>query len=109
MVAIKIVANLHPKDNTGVFICVIAITNYKISSCGIVRVIIARPVTVPEKAKFTVCSIIKLATIAFDETSSYLSARLLPEKAKFTVCTIIKLATLAFDETSSYWSAPKSS
>ena len=44
------------------------------------------------------CSIIKLATIAFDET---------PDKAKFTVCSIIKLATIAFDETSSYWSAPK--
>ena len=28
----------------------------------------------PDKAKFTVCSIIKLATIAFDETSSYWSA-----------------------------------
>ena len=26
-----------------------------------------------DKAKFTVCSIIKLATIAFDETSSYWS------------------------------------
>ena len=35
---------------------------------------IARPVTLPDKAKFTVCSIIKLATIAFDETSSYWSA-----------------------------------
>ena len=32
----------------------------------------------PDKAKFTVCSIIKLATIAFDETSSYWSA---PKKA----------------------------
>ena len=28
----------------------------------------------PDKAKFTVCSIIKLATIGFDETSSYWSA-----------------------------------
>ena len=28
----------------------------------------------PDKAKFTVCSIIKLATIAFDETSIYWSA-----------------------------------
>ena len=28
----------------------------------------------PDKAKFTVCSIIQLATIAFDETSSYWSA-----------------------------------
>ena len=32
------------------------------------KAVIARPVTV---AKFTVCSIIKLATIAFHETSSY--------------------------------------
>ena len=32
------------------------------------------------KAKFTVCSIIKLATIAFDETSSYWSA---PKSSKF--------------------------
>ena len=29
------------------------------------------PCLLPDKAKFTVCSIIKLATIAFDETSSY--------------------------------------
>ena len=35
---------------------------------------IARPVTVADKAKVTVCSIIELATIAFDETSSYWSA-----------------------------------
>ena len=28
----------------------------------------------PDKAKFTLCSISKLATIAFDETSSYWSA-----------------------------------
>ena len=28
----------------------------------------------PDKAKFTVCSIVQLATIAFDETSSYWSA-----------------------------------
>ena len=28
----------------------------------------------PDKAKVTVCSIMKLATIAFDETSSYWSA-----------------------------------
>ena len=34
--------------------------------------LIARPV--PDKATFTVCSIIKLATIAFDETSNYWSA-----------------------------------
>ena len=32
------------------------------------------PSLLPDKAKFTVCSIIKLATIAFDETSSYWSA-----------------------------------
>ena len=32
------------------------------------------PCLLPDKAKFTVCSIIKLATIAFDETSSYWSA-----------------------------------
>ena len=32
------------------------------------------PWVLPDKAKFTVCSIIKLATIAFDETSSYWSA-----------------------------------
>ena len=32
------------------------------------------PRLLPDKAKFTVCSIIKLATIAFDETSSYWSA-----------------------------------
>ena len=32
------------------------------------------------KAKFTVCSIIKQATIAFDETSSYWSA---PKSSKF--------------------------
>ena len=29
------------------------------------------PWLLPDKAKFTVCSIIKVATIAFDETSSY--------------------------------------
>ena len=29
----------------------------------------------PDKAKFTVCSLIKLASIAFDETSSYWSAK----------------------------------
>ena len=29
----------------------------------------------PDKATFTVCSIIKLASIAFDETSSYWSAK----------------------------------
>ena len=29
----------------------------------------------PDKAKFTMCSIIKLASIAFDETSSYWSAK----------------------------------
>ena len=34
----------------------------------------------PDKAKFTVCSIIKLATIAFDETSSYWSA---PKSSEF--------------------------
>ena len=32
------------------------------------------PCLLPGKAKFTVRSIIKLATIAFDETSSYWSA-----------------------------------
>ena len=32
------------------------------------------PSMLPDKAKFTICSIIKLATIAFDETSSYWSA-----------------------------------
>ena len=29
----------------------------------------------PDKAKLTVCSIIQLASIAFDETSSYWSAK----------------------------------
>ena len=32
------------------------------------------PRLLPDKAKVTMCSIIKLATIAFDETSSYWSA-----------------------------------
>ena len=32
------------------------------------------PLLLPDKAKFTVCSIIKIATITFDETSSYWSA-----------------------------------
>ena len=32
------------------------------------------PWLLSDKAKFTVCSIIKLATIGFDETSSYWSA-----------------------------------
>ena len=32
------------------------------------------PWLLPDKANFTACSIIKLATIAFDETSSYWSA-----------------------------------
>ena len=36
--------------------------------------IIAGPLLLPDKAKFTVCSLIKIPTIAFDETSSYWSA-----------------------------------
>ena len=38
------------------------------------RRILHGPWLLPDKAKFTVCSIIQLATIAFDETSSYWSA-----------------------------------
>ena len=51
-----------------------AIIASRSSEREIIIIIIARPVTLPDKAKFTVCSIIKLATIAFDETSSYWSA-----------------------------------
>ena len=41
------------------------------------------PSLLPDKAKFTVCSIIKLATIAFDETSSYWSAPKAPNFSAF--------------------------
>ena len=51
----------------------------------------------PDKAKFTVCSIIKLATIAFDETSSYWSA---PKSSKFFGFSLV--ATRFSDY---YWSA----
>ena len=37
----------------------------------------------PDKAKFTACSIIKLATIAFDETSSYWLAQKAPNFSAF--------------------------
>ena len=51
----------------------------------------------PDKAKFTVCSIIKLATIAFDETSSYWSV---PKSSKFLGFSL--LATRLSDY---HWSA----
>ena len=51
----------------------------------------------PDKAKFTVCSIIKLATIAFDETSSYWSA---PKSSLFLGFSLV--ATRLSDY---YWSA----
>ena len=55
------------------------------------------PWLLPDKAKCTVCSIIKLAIIAFDETSSYWSA---PKSSKFLGFSLV--ATLLSDY---HWSA----
>ena len=41
------------------------------NTVGLKLILLHGPSLWPNKAKFIVCSIIKLATITFDETSSY--------------------------------------
>ena len=57
-----------------VLLSVLHVCFWSVSLCCAYFPLIARPGLLPDKAKFTVCSVVKLATIVFDETFSYWSA-----------------------------------